>query len=206
MGQGRILLCGQAGAGKDTVADLLQARALGRPVVRMAFADALKSQVDQLLAHAQATFGWGQPVNVRNLQQRTWSANKTLRGLWQAYGTDVVRGIDQTYWVRQLEETFGRWEAVPGALIIVTDGRFPNEIAWAKRNDFLVVKVVRSDNLGIGKANGAHCSEHYLPDEREEPDWYDLICHNDGSRNELAEWVDVILWDEATRRWPELRS
>lgn len=203
--QGRVLLCGESGAGKDTVADMLQGRVSGRPVVRLAFADALKSQVHAMLSQAQAMFGWGDPASVRNLVRPADTSVKLLRGLWQAYGTDVVRRVDQTYWVRQLEERFRQVNGLTGALVIVTDGRFANEVAWCRRNNFLVVRMLRAGSR-IDGAGGGHSSEHGLPSHEDDPDWYDLVCENNGSRRELEEWVDNILWDEVTRRWPGLRK
>lgn len=205
--QARVMLCGHAGSGKDTVADMLQARAHGRAVVRMAFADALKAQVQTMLVMANAAFRWGSKQTVQHLSRSDSKfGSKRLRSMWQAYGTDVVRSIDSTYWVTRLEQTFHQWRHLSGALILVTDARFSNEVDWGRQNGFLLVKLVRPDALGLTDSQRQHASERALPCHTEDPERFDIVYENVGDRHELETWVDDVLWDEITRRWPGVKA
>ena len=204
--QARVMLCGGAGAGKDTVADMLQARARRRAVVRLAFADALKQQVQTLLTLANTMFAWGTRQNIQSLSRTNEAGSKRLRSMWQAYGTDIVRSIDSNYWVNQLEQTFHQWWNLDGAFVMVTDARFSNEVDWGRRNGFLLVKIVRPDAPGLSGAERQHSSERSLPCHNEDPDRFDLVFDNSGDRRDLEAWVDDVLWDEITRRWPGVKA
>ena len=133
-----IALCGAAGAGKDTVADMLPAR-------KLAFADALYREVAE---------AWGVEQHVlrcretKELIQRRlalmeceneeflqfkfdakWSAPRSPRQILQWWG-DYRRAQDPDYFLASLR--FAILDGPPGD-IVITDVRFPNEAALVRQ-------------------------------------------------------------------------
>lgn len=140
-----IALCGAAGAGKDTVADMLPAR-------KLAFADALYREVGEAWG---ITVGWLQNRNYKehssnNLEvgvcrdERfiTWcwgqkcghKANllnlaRSPRQILQWWG-DYRRAQDPDYFATSLR--FAILDGPPGD-VVITDVRFPNEAALVRQ-------------------------------------------------------------------------
>ncbi|MEG1038898.1 MAG: hypothetical protein RSE32_14465 [Comamonas sp.] len=138
-----IALCGAAGAGKDTVADMLPAR-------KLAFADALYREVAEawgveqhvlrcretketptaLLALAMAQSesfhaAWKRTIGGDSLDPRS------PRQILQWWG-DYRRAQDPEYFVRRAEhEITTRWHL--GEDTVLTDVRFPNEAALVRQ-------------------------------------------------------------------------
>ena len=72
----------------------------------------------------------------------------------------------------------------PGTKYVITDVRFPNEAAYIRQRGGLLVRVTRP---GTGPVNG-HESESALDNED-----FDVHILNDGSREDLASAVDLLL-------------
>jgi len=139
-----IGISGFQGAGKDTVADYLQNI---HGFKRDSFAATLKDAV-------AAVFGWDREL----LEGRTresgewretvdvWWANRlnmpdlTPRLVLQKWGTEVARRAwhDDT-WIASLENKLNRAHND----IVITDVRFPNEIAAVRNAGGIVIRVVR---------------------------------------------------------------
>jgi len=139
-----IGICGFIGSGKDTVADYLTNLHEFR---RESFANSLKDSV----AHV---FGWdrtmleGRTKQAREWREQldVWWADRlnlpelTPRWVLQHWGTEVCRqGFHDDIWIASLENKLRHSQDD----IVISDCRFPNEIAAIKRANGLVVRVVR---------------------------------------------------------------
>jgi hypothetical protein len=147
-----IGICGLIGSGKDTIADYLQNIHQFR---RESFAHTLKDAV-------AAVFGWDRELlEGRTKESRAWREqvdpwwaerlnipHLTPRWVLQYWGTEVIRkGFHDDFWIAALENKLRKTHDD----IVISDCRFPNEIAAIKRAGGIVIRVTR----------GA------------EPDWYD---------------------------------
>lgn len=161
----RIMLTGSAGVGKSALATVLSRKIDpdGRDrVCVVAFADALKDQVREMLNMNQGRVGFpfGRKVPDHRGEGLSVEWRNLLRPIWQWYGTEWMRSQSPDYWVDLLEETCGMYIKAHWP-VIVTDCRFPNELDWGKDNGFLIVRIVGPDRrleMG-GEPVPAHASE-----------------------------------------------
>ena len=151
-------LCGRKRSGKDTAADLL-VHELG--FVRVALADALRDLVAE-------SFGIPRDFMIgidreRELGQLTipkWESTSegahlslSVRALLQRCGEGARRAFGRDFWLRHLEAALD--DLAPGARVVVTDVRYPNEVAWLRRygpisvGRRLVVRLNRSDEVDL---------------------------------------------------------
>ena len=161
-----IGICGFIGSGKDTVADYLVNLHHFR---RESFANTLKDAVS-------AVFGWdrtmleGRTKQAREWreQQDNWWTNRlgiviTPRWVLQNWGTEVCRnGFHDDIWIASLENKLRNSTDD----VVISDCRFPNEIAAIKQSGGLVVRVVRGP----------------------EPEWYDAAVSRNRGPNGNASW------------------
>ncbi|MGZ6854413.1 MAG: AAA family ATPase [Mycobacteriaceae bacterium] len=175
-----IALIGKAGAGKDTVADLLRTRfRLGYQ--RVALADPLKDIASIL---------WGPDA-------------RTDRDKLQKLGV-AVREIHESTWVDLLLKNINR-EArhAPNGRVqrfVVTDVRFPNEFRALKEAGFMMLRVyanepTRIDRLRrIGKLQDEvqlrHASETALDGGEFYADW---VLTNESTEDDLVAQLTTIL-------------
>ena len=139
-----IGVCGLIGAGKDTIADYLVNIHQFR---RESFANTLKDAVSSV-------FGWdrelleGRTRHSREWREQvdTWWADRlnmpTLTPRWvlQYWGTEVVRrGFHDDTWIASLENKLRKSHDD----VVISDCRFPNEIAAIKRAGGAVIRVHR---------------------------------------------------------------
>lgn len=147
-----IALVGFIGSGKDTV---------GRHLVEehgfydMAFADALKDT-------CAAIFCWDREMldgkNPQSRQWRTevdqWWAEKlgiphfTPRWALQNLGTEILRGhLHNDLWLlnmqRRITDLASRTATIPPNGLVITDCRFPNELAMIRQLGGMIVRVRR---------------------------------------------------------------
>jgi hypothetical protein len=129
---------------------------------RMAFADQLKSMALALDPFILEPWN-GNGVLVQRLSDLVrndgWETAKTLpevRRFLQALGTEGVRAhIGQESWVVALEK---RWLASGADNVVITDVRFPNEAEWIKRQNGVLIRVVRFTADGQPFDNGVDTS------------------------------------------------
>jgi hypothetical protein len=139
-----IGICGLIGSGKDTIADYLQNIHQFR---RESFAHTLKDAV-------ASVFGWDRElIEGRTRQSREWREqvdpwwserlnmpNLTPRYVLQHWGTEVARrGFHDDIWIASLENKLRKTTDD----VVISDCRFPNEIAAIRRAGGLVVRVHR---------------------------------------------------------------
>ena len=137
-----IGLCGHGRSGKDTFCEIAK-RFLSKKkaaAARVAFADELKKDLDPLCRHHIGCSAFTEDTKQKEL----------IRPLLVAYGTDVIRKMDENWWIDRIEHKlplyFGQ-EIIP----IVTDVRYPNEMEWVqKQHNGVCVYITRK---GVGPAN-----------------------------------------------------
>jgi hypothetical protein len=157
-----IGVCGLIGAGKDTIADYLVNIHEFR---RESFAGTLKDAV-------AAVFGWDRELlEGRTKQSRAWREQPdewwsdrlkmdiTPRWVLQYWGTEVARrNFHDDIWIASLENKLRKITDD----VVISDCRFPNEIAAIKAAGGRVIRVVRGP----------------------EPEWYKLAEYvNSGAPN-----------------------
>jgi hypothetical protein len=163
-----IGICGFIGSGKDTVADYLTNFHGFR---RESFANSLKDAVAQV-------FGWDRTMlEGRTKQAREWREQVdpwwsdrlklpelTPRWVLQHWGTEVCRhGFHDDIWIASLENKLRHSQDD----VVISDCRFPNEIAAIKRAGGQVVRVVRGP----------------------EPEWYDAALAFNRGENGNMRWA-----------------
>ena len=163
-----IGVCGFIGSGKDTIADYLVNLHHFR---RESFANTLKDAVAQV-------FGWDRMMlEGRTKQAREWREqvdpwwakrlgipHLTPRYILQQWGTEVCRkNFHDDIWIASLENKLRNSTDD----IVISDCRFPNEIAAIKKAGGRVVRVVR----------GA------------EPEWYQLAVSRNHGPNGNSSWA-----------------
>lgn len=177
---------------------------------KYSFADALRKEVDGALARAGGAFS----LLVANRPTHFVQANENLielpewvvldenpefneqyplgkqRPLLQWWGTEYRRSIDTDYWVRQLAQ---RIELEKPQIALITDMRFPNEMAFVKQYGETV--LVQRDGL----PPSTHASETALADTSPE-DW-SIILENNGTLEEFKEGA-VTAFDELMTNFP----
>jgi hypothetical protein len=198
-----IGLVGFADSGKGTASKVLVDRGW-RPI---AFADALKDAL-------AAMFGWprelieGDTAESRRWRETVdeWWAAKlgipqfTPRFAMQNVGTDVLRKhFHDDLWVFRMErEILDTVDSVPG--IVLTDVRFPNECAMARRMNGRIFRVRRgpeppwmdmAEEANGGSSNAADAMRYVYGVHESEWRWIgmplDAVIDNDGSADDLRD-------------------
>lgn len=207
-----IALSGLAGAGKDTVADIL---VRDHGFTKMAFATPLKEMVrdlDPMVGHSQPYCDCDcgccepEPLYLSDLYDDFGLTDEDIkasphgdevRRLWERFGTDVMRKRDPEYWV---EQTRAAILASGKDRIVISDCRFPNEAdmvyelslpEWAGDAHGYVDNEINSSVWNIvrpGLERGEHEAESHSGALGEE-----ITIHNDGDLTELAANVAIAL-------------
>ena len=209
-----IGICGLIGSGKDTVADYL---VNSHEFRRESFAGTLKDAV-------AAVFGWdrtmleGRTKASRDWREQVdpwWAARLgipklTPRWVLQNWGTEVCRkGFHDDIWIASLENKLRN--AVDH--IVISDCRFPNEIASIRNAGGLVIRTKRGPdpewfksaaivNLGptrnLSWASNKAVMDNYKI-HASETAWvgtqFDAELNNDGSIDDLYAQVKNLVQD-----------
>lgn len=177
---------------------------------KYSFADALRKEVDAAMRRAGGAFS----LLVENRPTHFVQANDNLiefpdwvvldekpefneqyplgkqRPLLQWWGTEYRRSIDPDYWVRQLAQQV---ELEKPQIALITDMRFPNEMAWVKQYGETVL-VSRPD-----LPPATHASETAL-DGASLEEW-SIVLENSGTLEEFKEGA-VTVFDELMTSFP----
>ncbi|MGW0626192.1 deoxynucleotide monophosphate kinase family protein [Streptomyces sp. NPDC002758] len=175
-----IGLHGFAGAGKDTVAEILGQYGY----TRVAFADVLREAL-YVLNPIIIFDEYGYELRVKDLVDTLgWDEAKRqyeeIRRMLQVLGTEVGREmIDQNVWV---DSVFKKLEE--DKKYVFTDVRFTNEHHAIDSRLGTLIRIARP---GVGPIND-HKSDKGLP-----PEWFDATIVNDGTVEDLNTKVREIL-------------
>ena len=208
-----IGVCGFIGSGKDTVADYLVNLHHFR---RESFANTLKDAVS-------AVFGWdrtmleGRTKQAREWreQQDNWWTNRlgiviTPRWVLQNWGTEVCRnGFHDDIWIASLENKLRNSRDD----VVISDCRFPNEIAAIKQSGGLVGRVVRGPepewyNAAVSRNRGPDGNSTWSLSGRKleqlgvhtsETAWvgteFDAVLDNNGTLDDLYQQIMHLVQD-----------
>lgn len=171
-----IGLCGAAGAGKGSVANVLAAKYFFSEI---AFADPLYAMVSALTGMTV------EQLHDREIKEKPiqW-LGKSPRQLLQSLGTEWGRGmVKDDLWVGIAMRT-----ALASARAVITDVRFDNEAIAVKNAGGVVWKVVRDSHACLAEDTARHTSEAGVSREL-----VDLTIQNSGTLDDLACTVDAAM-------------
>jgi hypothetical protein len=200
-----ITVSGFIGSGKDTVSQYLQ-ETYG--FHQVSFAGTLKDAVS-------AVFGWDREMlEGRTMESRawreqvdTWWAQRldiphlTPRWILQYWGTEVCRrGFHDDIWIASLENRLRN----SNKNIVISDARFPNELATVKRLNGSSIHVKRGASpswyeLAIKANNGDHFAQAEIEGLVHSSEWswvgydFDFVVDNNLDLNWLYHQVDKIV-------------
>ena len=130
-------LCGKAGAGKTTAAQILVEH---YGFVRKSFAAPLKNAVSIL-------FGW----HIANLDDPDFKSKVdpkwgiSPRKAMQLLATDLIRDkVSRDFWVMHMEDELPRYSE--DTMIVIDDVRFQNEIAFIHTHGGIVIEISSDEN------------------------------------------------------------
>ena len=114
-------LCGFARSGKDTffsiASEILDSQ--NKNNNRIAFADSLKEDLDPFIKEHLGFSAFTENSKEKEL----------IRPLMVCFGADIMRKIDENYWVRKLSS-----KLKINSINFITDVRYPNEIEWIQED------------------------------------------------------------------------
>ena len=179
-----VLVAGKAGSGKSTVSEILdqKLKELGMDNLQYGFADPIKYV-------AKAFFGWDGQKDEKG------------RRLLQQIGA-VGREYDQNIWVKHfLNQLDRRAGMFPKNFALISDWRFPNELAYLQSNPLLDIVTIRVFGRGgLEGETSLDVSENSLPEadteslqkETEQP-YYDFTIENNVDLEILKAKLDLVL-------------
>lgn len=207
-----IGVCGFIGSGKDTIADYLVNVHGFR---RESFANTLKDAVS-------AVFGWDRVMlEGRTKEAREWREqvdpwwaerlnipNLTPRWVLQYWGTEVCRkGFNDDIWIASLENKL----RTSKDNIVISDCRFPNEIASIKKAGGSIVRVDRGIqphwvDIAIQANKGVESANMWLIKEKihaSETAWigtnFDYVLDNNSTLDSLFKQVETVVHPETAK-------
>jgi hypothetical protein len=201
-----IAAVGLIGSGKDTFAERL---ATQYGYKQMVFAESLKDA-------AAAVFGWdrkkldGKTAADREWREQVdqWWAKRlniphlTPRWVLQQWGTEVFRQhFHDDIWIASLEHKllYNKED------VVISDCRFPNEVASVKNAGGQVIRVIRGEEpswfpIAIEACLGNTMAKQYLKDNGiHESEWawantqFDFVFTNDGTLDEFNIKIDEFI-------------
>jgi hypothetical protein len=207
-----IGICGLAGAGKDTIGDILQTHAGFR---RLAFADALRGEIcnafrvepltltrreTKELPMCELALGKGPTefaamvlmaeesagVPATRGAFRAWLEEpRSPRQILQWWGTQYRRAIDPDYWVRQLTAKLEYHMDEGERHFVITDCRFDNEVFALRARGAAIWRVVRLGKQPQDTHESATNGSQFEPD---------VVILNDGDILQLRQKVLGEFW------------
>lgn len=198
-----IAICGLIGSGKDTATDYLVAQ---YGFKRESFAGSLKDAIASI-------FGWDRELlEGRTPEGRAWREqvdswwsqrlgipHLTPRWVLQHWGTQVCRQhFHDDIWIASVENKLRNTRQD----IVISDCRFPNEIATLRRAGARIIRVVRGNDpewfqtAALQNRGLAHpeTMQHWFPDIHiSEWAWagtdFDAILDNNGTLQQLYDQI-----------------
>lgn len=126
----KIMIVGKLRSGKSEIAKILRGR----------------------YGYHEVSFGQSLKYYAHKIFAEEFFANGKPRALYQQFG-QLCRDIDSDVWIRHAESFVKLYEdrrSTEG--IVISDGRQPDEIAWARDNGFTIVRVTASDEVRVARA------------------------------------------------------
>lgn len=201
-----IYLCGKAGSGKSTVANMLVSEFGYR---RAALADGVKLGVDSIFTDFVKFKDYVKEVFPTSKKKRKKAYNKyvecgkkwknkfelayetyeelpkeSYREFMQWWGTDVCRSIDKNVWIAYYLRHTYEFENP----IVLDDIRFENEECEFFFRNYVGIHIIRTEHdSNLTGTQAAHVSEQY------EPAYCKYVINNDGDLEQLNSRVHEIM-------------
>ncbi|AXN39832.1 deoxynucleotide monophosphate kinase family protein [Peribacillus butanolivorans] len=174
----KIIIVGRLRSGKTVVADYIRYQ---HGFTEIAFGSMLKYFAAQVFAHSEVTKGVGKN-----------------RQLLQSFGQSC-RSVDENVWLQHAEFSYNlAMDSRATKGIVISDGRQPNEIAWAKSQGFAVVRITAPEDVRLARAVAegddfkpadlTHETESFVDTFGTD---YEIV--NDGTLDDLYAQVDEVI-------------
>ena len=152
-----IGLVGKKQSGKDTTCKLLREMCVDRKIVRLAFADALKLEVADIIYDEYGQYDLhGKLHEVDSLKTKL----PEFRRLLQDYGSRMKSEHGPDYWIARTAAQLSALDCTQPTIIVITDCRYANEAAWINSQGGVLWRIRRPD---VDKENtDTHSSETEL--------------------------------------------
>jgi hypothetical protein len=194
----KIAITGHFRTGTDTFADML-AEALGPPIVKLPFADALKKELAEMVyAHIRPAYRDGLVTGY--ISQEAYrdgeaefvtkmAADHHINGLgWQWWGEWRRQKTDLDYWIKHPRFQLKYQDALTSnANIIISDMCHINEAEWCRKEGFYLVRVEGPCRVEGERRDPSHASEVHI-DELE----IDLVLPNYGDLSTLKKLTEAL--------------
>lgn len=170
-----ISFSGYKGSGKDLACDTIIKN--HKNSIKLSFADPLKKMTHNVY---QKLFN--EKIDIKEFytyQGKEKNRHGTsLRKLLQVIGTDIVREVDETYWLKIMEKNIQKL-INQYDYILIPDTRFSNEIEMLKKYESQIVYIDRFE-----KSKDLHISESSIEKLN-----YDKVINNKGSKEEFIDTI-----------------
>ena len=194
-----IVISGKAKSGKDTLGDILKAK-FTESYYTMAYANELKRRCredfnltrEQLFGDLKEVPDTRYPKKIKwftvltgtNTDEIPEQEYWTPREILQHMGTESYRAVDDGFWVKQLFKYINRNNLEN---VIITDGRFPDEINAVKDRGGVHIRIMREEEgAAQGQQHASEVSLDYFEDA-------DYIVQNNGTITELEVIAETII-------------
>jgi len=112
----------------------------------------------------------------------------TPRGFRQQFGTEFARNtMDPDIWVNIMKNKVDHLSTQPSAGLIIMDTRFPNELEYCKRAQFMICYV---NTMGV-EETGSHASESHNLKVKEQAD---ILTSDEGSAQNMVNIIAGMLY------------
>jgi hypothetical protein len=168
--------------GKDTGYVVVKSLVENRNVYRVSFAAAVKDEIYDLLL---------KPLGMPFSYLEDESKKELFRPLVQWYATEFRRnpalGGYEDYWVDKAFDTVAKIKSKdPTAIFVITDTRFPNEMARIKKENGVLIHVERNTDTGYDSHSSENLLDNYLQD-------FDYRIDNNGTLEQYKQQLHKIL-------------
>lgn len=178
-----IIICGfKKRTGKDLFVQILSDILPDKKIIRLAFADALKDEIDDVVLKR-----FDLPKSILDDDD----TKPVMRQLLQWWGTEFRRSENPklkgnpNYWINKVHEKIDDLsEKEPNAIFVITDGRFPDEhiITKNKYSNTISLHIKRD----LSNSSDSHCSETIMESNLH---LFDYTIENNGSLEEYKQKI-----------------
>lgn len=192
----KIAITGEFRRGKDTLANLIEEQLLAGNVTRLAFADALKRELAEMVyGYTCANLDESMSEDVDDWEE-LMRKDRHIHGVgWQWWGEYRRQKFGQDYWVNHYD-FLGQYARACDHEhhIIITDMRHHNEAQWCREHGFYLIRIEGPCQVEGELRDAKHPSEIHVPDLP-----VHLIIHNVGGLDALREKVADKLMPKLAR-------
>lgn len=200
-----ISISGKIGSGKDTIAKLYQEMYPEYNWINKKWAGKLKDVAEIISGIPKEKFE-DQEFKKTNMgiEWATWYPNidrpelMTVRDFLQILGTEAMReGLHKNTWVNALLADYKAYNVSTdedGNVMyrmphwLITDTRFPNELAAVREKGGIAIKVVRDNTTDIGATHSSETALDHITN-------WNYVIDNNGSIEDLKQQLSrIILW------------